>query len=147
MPVFGLVETGKFSVIQRYEEKNLMPANRAVRCGGKRVAQNVRRKKARVAGEAQLVAKLESDLFNDPDFVHELSEGQSLALKMAHGNTPPPPPTKLTMKHLEGMIEADNKNEARQHKDKHEKFSTNNKNPRPNVNNARANKQGSNKRN
>ena len=145
MSSLALSETDRFSVIKLFEERQLVPAERAVRCGGRRVKGA---SKARLGGTGRaLYAKLESDLFADPNFVGQLVEGQSQALKASHGAAPPPPPTKLTMAHLQGMIETESRTDHLKTKHNSPKVSSNNHAaPRPNVNNARANKMGSNKR-
>jgi len=136
-------ETAKFTVIERYEAQNLMPAARAVRVGGKRVAAH-RRPEARVAGEG-IVAVL-----GDPSSVSDIADAcradTKALLKASHGAVPPPPPTKLTQGHLDSMVQADNKRDHREHKDKGAQKNDNHASPRPNVNSARSNKMGSNKR-
>lgn len=140
----SMIETAKFSVIERYEESNLMPAERAVRVGGKRVAAH-RRPEARVAGERVAAVKGESKLLADSGAEGDVVDASIAAAKRAaHGAVAGAPPTKLTMKHLDGMVEADSKRDHREHKDppKHAPHAS----PRPNVNSGRANKMGSNKR-
>ena len=141
----ALSETDRFSVINLFEDRGLMPAERAVRCGGRRVKGS----RARISGAGKkLYNKLESDLLADPEFVSELVEGQSQALIASHGATPPPPPTKLTMKHLDAMVASEGRADHLKTKPSRPRSNSNSNHaaPRPNVNNQRANKQGSNKR-